>query len=81
MNFNCQPINKYLYKYCVKVGIIKKSSHKIRRSVISTLLDNIANKVSVQAFAGYEELQTTLNSYYKDISDDDDLYKGICACL
>ena len=81
MNFNRQRINKYLYKYCVKVGIIKKSSHKIRRSVISTLLDNIANKVSVQAFAGHEELQTTLNSYYKDISDDDDLYKGMCACL
>lgn len=80
-NFNRQRINTCLYGYCVKVGIIKKSSHKIRRSVISTLLDNITNKVSVQAFAGHEELQTTLNSYYKDISEDDDLYKGMCACL
>lgn len=28
----------------------KKSSHKVRRSVISSSLDNIANKKSVQAF-------------------------------
>ena len=80
-NFNRQRINTCLYSYCVAVGIIKKSSHKIRRSVISNLLDNIVNKVSVQEFAGHEELQTTLNSYYKDVSDDDDLFNGMCACL
>lgn len=80
-NFNRQRINTCLYNYCVKVDIIKKSSHKIRRSVISNLLDNIVNKVSVQKFAGHEELQTTLNAYYKDVSDNEDLYLGMCACL
>lgn len=80
-NFNRQRINTCLYSYCDKVGISKKSSHKIRRSVISSLLDNIANKKSIQQFAGHEDLQTTLNSYYKDISDDDELFKGMCACL
>lgn len=79
--FNRQRINTCLYSYCNKVGIIKKSSHKIRRSVISSLLDNITNKKSVQAFAGHEALETTLNSYYKDISDDNELITGMCACL
>lgn len=80
-NFNRQRINTCLYSYCNKVDIIKKSSHKVRRSVISSLLDNIANKKSVQQFAGHEELETTLNSYYKDISDDEELIIGMCACL
>ena len=79
--FNRQRINTYLYNYCVKVGIIKKSSHKIRRFVVSNLLDNIANGVCVQHFAGHEDLQTTLSAYYKDISDDEDLYIGMCSCL
>lgn len=34
-NFNRQRINTCLYSYCKKVDIIKKSSHTIRRSVIS----------------------------------------------
>lgn len=79
--FNRQRINTCLYSYCNKVDIIKKSSHKIRRSVISSLLDNIPNKQAVRDFAGHEELQTTLNSYYKDISDDKELLQGMCACL
>lgn len=79
--FNRQRINTCLYTYCNKVNIIKKSSHKIRRSVISSLLDNIANKKAVQSFAGHEELETTLNSYYKDITEDDELLLGMSACL
>lgn len=79
--FNRQRINTCLYSYCNKVNIIKKSSHKVRRSVISSLLDNIANKKAVQSFAGHEELETTLNSYYKDITEDDDLLHGMSACL
>lgn len=79
--FNRQRINTCLYSYCNKVNIIKKSSHKIRRSVISSLLDNIANKKAVQSFAGHEELETTLNSYYKDITEDDELLIGMSACL
>jgi len=80
-NFNRQRINTCLYNYCVAVDIIKKSSHKIRRSVVSNMLDNIVNQVSVKDFAGHEELETTLNSYYKDVSEEEDVYNGMCACL
>ena len=80
-NFNRQRINNCLYSYCKKINISKKSSHKIRKNVISTLLDNIPNKESVRNFAGHEDLQTTLKYYYKDITDDMDFYNRMCDCL
>lgn len=79
--YNRQRINERLYIYCEKTGIIKKSTHKIRRSVISNLLDHILNKIAVQEFAGHADLQTTLKSYYKNVSDDNDFYNSMCACL
>lgn len=81
VNFNRQRINTRLYKYCEKINISKKSSHKIRRSVISALLDNVKNKDSVRQFAGHKNIQTTFNSYYKDISSNTEFYGEMCACL
>ena len=80
-NFNRQRFNTRLYRYCDLANISKKSSHKIRRCVISTLLDNVKNKDSVRAFAGHEKIQTTFNAYYKDISNDEDFFNEMCACL
>ena len=80
-NFNRQRFNTRLYRYCDNINIIKKSSHKIRRCVISTLLDNVKNKDSVRLFAGHEKIQTTFNAYYKDISSDKDFFDEMCACL
>lgn len=81
INFNRQKINTQLYKYCEQINISKKSSHKIRRSVISSLLDNVKNKDSVRQFAGHKNIQTTFNSYYKDISSNKEFYGEMCACL
>ena len=80
-NFKRQRVNDRLYKYCQMADIIKKSTHKIRRCVVSTLLDNVKNKDSVRVFAGHENIQTTFNAYYKDISSDEDFFKEMCACL
>ena len=80
-NFNRQRINTSLYRYCERVNISRKSSHKIRRSVISSLLDNVKNKDSVRQFAGHENIETTFRSYYKDISEDEDFIKEMCSCL
>ena len=80
-NFKRQRVNDRLNKYCEMADIIKKSTHKIRRCVVSTLLDNVTNKDSVRAFAGHENIQTTFNAYYKDISSDEDFFKEMCACL
>lgn len=80
-NFNRQRINTKLYDYCEKVGITKKSSHKIRRTAISNLLDTVENKKAVQTFAGHKHFETTINNYYEDTSSDEDFFKGMCACL
>lgn len=80
MNFNRQSINTRLYSYCTKIGIIKKSSHKIRSTVISNLLDTIVNKKAVQIFAGHKQIDTTLG-YYRNTSSEEELYYGMCACL
>ena len=80
-HFKRQRFNSRLYRYCDCNNIIKKSSHKIRRCVISTLLDNVKNKDSVRLFAGHEKIQTTFNAYYKDISSDKDFFDEMCAYL
>lgn len=79
--FNRQRVNTRLYSYCDRLGIERKSSHKIRRSVLSTLLDNVDNKKVIQNFAGHKDIQTTLKSYYRDITDEKDFYKTLNAVL
>ena len=39
------------------------------------------NKKCVQAFTGHEQLETTLNSYYKDITDDSTLLTVMTAFI
>lgn len=47
------------------------------------ILDNLKkwNKDSVRQFAGHKNIQTTFNSYYKDISSNTEFYGEMCACL
>lgn len=79
-HFNRQRINSMLYHYCEVINIDRKSSHKIRKSVITQLLMEIENKKSVQIFAGHKHIETTL-SYYYDTSSEEEFYTGMCACL
>ncbi len=62
--------------------ISKGVIHIQRQEVIFDKYDDNLNLIakSVQLFAGYEELETTLHSYYKDISDHE-LLLDICSCL
>lgn len=65
-----QPI-QYLYeKYCNRLGIVRKSSHKSRKTYISTLYDAGVNINSIREFAGHADEQTTLNNYCYDRSSD-----------
>ncbi len=79
--FNRQRINTCLYSYCDKAKIIRKSAHKIRRSVLSSLLDNASNKDAIREFAGHEDIMTTYKSYYKNIISDETFYEEMCSCL
>ena len=53
-------------RYCKKAGISRRSSHKMRKTAISTWLDNGMNLNSAREIAGHSDERTTLNSYLFD---------------
>ena len=58
-----QDINCVLSKNCKKLNINVKRSHKIRKTVISTLVDSGLNINTIREFAGHEDERTTYNNY------------------
>lgn len=68
-------------KYCDKLGIEQKSSHKARKTYISTLLDANVNSNTVREIAGHADEHTTLNNYHFDLTTKDERVKQIEAAL
>ena len=56
-------IDSVLVSYCKKLNILTKRSHKIRKTVISTLVDSGLNINTIREFAGHEDERTTFNNY------------------
>ena len=57
----------YLYsKYCDRLETVHKSSHKARKTVISTLIDAGININSIREYVGHADEQTTLRNYCFD---------------
>lgn len=56
-------VNCYLYKLCDEINIGRKSSHKIRKTYISSLFDNGININKIREIAGHEDERTSLNNY------------------
>lgn len=59
-------MEKRLYDYCDAAGISKKSSHKIRKTFISELIDNNININTIRKIVGHEHETTTYGSYCFD---------------
>ena len=59
-------LDKKIYKFCDKLGIQRRSIHKLRKTFISTLLDNKVNSDTVRETVGHQDMRTTLNNYYYD---------------
>lgn len=53
-------------KYCGKAGIDYRSSHKARKTFISSLIDAGVNINTVREFVGHADERTTFNSYCYD---------------
>lgn len=68
-------------KYCSKLGIEMKSSHKVRKTVITALLDGDVNVNSVREMAGHRDEKTTYASYYYDRTSAEDKVKKVEAAL
>lgn len=63
-------INNYLYKLCDDINTDRKSSHKIRKTYISSLFDMGVNINKVREIAGHEDERTSLHNYCFDRSTD-----------
>lgn len=59
-------INKYLYGMCDELNVSRKSSHKIRKTYISSLFDAGLNINKIREIAGHEDERTSLNNYCFD---------------
>lgn len=58
-----RAVDTRIRKYCDHININRKSTHKIRKSYISTLLDAGININEVRKQAGHEDERTTLKNY------------------
>lgn len=68
-------------KYCVKAGIVNKSSHKTRKTYISCLIDGQININTIRKMVGHADERTTLNCYCYDRSTEDEKAQKIKAAL
>lgn len=62
-------LTKYLATLCSSAGLDHKSSHKIRKTYISSLFDNEINFNTIRELAGYGGEKTSLNNYCFDQKD------------
>lgn len=77
---NRQRVNTVLYSYCDKVNITKKSSHKIRKTFISNLIENGFNPEVITKMVGHEDYQTTLKSYCRSLKQRKQLENELNEC-
>lgn len=52
-----------LYSLCEKLGYLKRSTHKIRKTYISELINNKIDMDFVREQVGHQDLKTTFDSY------------------
>lgn len=60
------PVEELYRKYCDKLGITQKSSHKARKTYISALIDGQVNINTVRSMAGHSDERTTYGNYVFD---------------
>lgn len=64
---------RHLYTRCCKeLGILDRSSHKARKTFISTLLDGGVNINTVREMVGHADERTTYNNYCFDRSTEEE---------
>lgn len=65
-----RSVNGLYRKYCNKMDIIYKSSHKARKTFISALIDGNVNINTIRECVGHADERTTYNNYCFDRSTD-----------
>lgn len=82
-----RPVNTYtaiqkaIKLYCKELGIEGRSIHKVRKTMISTMIDGGLNLNTSRQIAGHMDERTTLNNYYFDRSDEAEKYDNFVRAL
>jgi len=78
-----KAVNELLKRYCKEANILYRSSHKIRKTYISTLIDAGVNIDTIREYVGHEDERTTYHSYCYDRTSDkakkEVLEKAFCS--
>lgn len=69
-NIKVLQVRKRLYTLCDKLGIKRKSPHKLRKTYVSILLDNRVDKRLVQDVAGHTQISTSERNYHRNRKSD-----------
>ena len=75
------PITTLYTKYCKILDTIHKSSHKGRKTYVSTLVAAGVNIDTVRKQAGHSDERTTLSNYTFDINEDEEREREITSAL
>ena len=74
-------VNRHLGLVCDKVGISKRSSHKIRKTYGTTLLDAKVDDALVAAQMGHKDVATTRKLYYYCNSSEDNKRRQVSDAI
>ena len=78
-----RAVDTRIRKYCDHINIDRKSTHKVRKSYISTLLDAGININEVRKQVGHEDERTTLHNYCfnrnEQIENESDMEKALAG--
>ena len=63
--------NDYLYNLCEDLKIYKKSSHKVRKHYLSSLMKTDLDIDKIRAIGGQKYIETLFRSYIHDTNTDE----------
>lgn len=61
---NSTRFNYHLYKACKEIGIPERSTHKIRKTYASKLIDGHVEEALIRSQMGHTDIKTTKDYYY-----------------
>ena len=76
---NIRRVIKNLYQLCDEVNCDRKSSHKIRKTYVSSLFDTGMNINKIREIAGHEDERTSLHNYCFDRRSEEDMERQLEA--
>lgn len=78
---NSTRFNYHLYKACDNLGIPHRSTHKIRKTYASMLIDSNVEESIIKSQLGHKDISTTRNYYYFNTHNEDYTAKQVASAI